>query len=174
MARVLGISARGGNAMIRASAIDTMFEGVVNFRSKVEANTTNTQNLTNLDINRYLTMVQSDPGQLVFDSSKEFLKSAIELKKSATDSPLTLFAVCTTYRKTVKMQSKMQVLHIINWKGEFKEKKVHSSSQVHGEYFLHLRLKQSFQFKDFLKTKMVPAHWLKIEPIPMGEKKVKL
>jgi len=111
---------------------------------------------------------------LKWDSAKEFIKSAIELKKSATDSPLTSFAVCTTYRKTVKMQSKMNVLHIINWKGEFKEKKVHSSPQVHGEYFLHVRVNQSFKFKDFLKTKMVPAHWLKIEPIPMGEKKEKL
>ena len=109
-----------------------------------------------------------------FDSVKEFLKFAIELKKSATDSPLLSFAVWTTYRKTVQMQSKMQVLHIINWKGEFKEKKVHSSPLVYGEYFLHLRVNQSFQFKDFLKTKMVPAHWLKIEPIPMGEKKEKL
>jgi hypothetical protein len=33
---------------------------------------------------------------------------------------------------------------------------------------------QSFSFKDFLAVKLVPAHWLKIEPIQMGEKKEKL
>lgn len=68
----------------------------------------------------------------------------------------------------------MPALHVVNWKGEFKEKKQHSSPQVHGEYFLHVRVNAGFKFKDYLKSKLVPAHWLKIEPIPMGDKKEKI
>lgn len=111
---------------------------------------------------------------LKWDSAKEFLKSAIELHLSSVATPLTSFAVCSRQRKTVKMQSKMEALHIENWKGEFKEKKTHSSPQVHGDYFLHVRVNQSFAFKDQLKTRLVPAHWLGIVPIPLGEKKEKL
>lgn len=33
---------------------------------------------------------------LKWDSAKEFVKSAIELKKSSAETPLTPFAVCTT------------------------------------------------------------------------------
>lgn len=68
-----------------------------------------------------------------FDSAKEFLKSAIEVKKAAEETPITSFSVCSTYRKTVKMTSKMHALHVVNWKGEFKEKKTHSSPQVHSD-----------------------------------------
>ena len=44
----------GGNALLRASALETMFEGDVNFRNGIANNPTNTSNLTNLDINNYL------------------------------------------------------------------------------------------------------------------------
>jgi len=64
----------------------------------------------------------------------------------------------------------MSQLYITNWKGDFKEKKVHSTPEIYGDFYLHVRVGESFKFKDYLKVKLVPAHWLKIEPIKMGDK----
>jgi len=112
----------------------------------------------------------SDLTKLInFDSFKEFGQSALNLEKEAAN--LGTFSVCGTYRHTVKISSKMPLLHITNFNGKFQEKKVHSSPQILQDYYLHARINQSFTFKDFLKVKMIPAHWLKINPIKLGEKK---
>ena len=53
-ARISGGSARGGNAILRASILDTMFEGDSNFRSGVANNPVNSRHFSNIDINSYL------------------------------------------------------------------------------------------------------------------------
>lgn len=41
--------------------------------------------------------------------------------------------------------------------------------KIYPNYYFHARIAPSFKFRDQLEIKLMPAHWLKIKPIKLGE-----